>query len=687
MIRVIRLSESKMNQHQMALDRSPRSWADDYDENCIGEMLTQHYGSLSQDADASGSDSDNDDAETTEQDDSKPSASEQSLRSEGERSAELSTFKDAEDEDEFSCLDLDADSLRNSALKRKRQSLESSRSSISSNEAAGGMLPMFATEQDKKVKPRSLFDKVTNHTAKKESSKLKRRKRQSSSSSSSHAMTLTQHFRKRIPESTDSGHVCSTTGKRLVKWENAGPMVEVKISKQIRPVSMKPGDCWKTEDKKLTGAGICLVQIGAIHIFDHHYVAEVRNAWMRIENTFIRDEAAEVKGRLGCGWVRVKSHDKLPATVRLSKFTERVPSADIPGASLCYSVEANLSASSYFYEYASPPKTNRSGQGKLCALDLFAGAGGTSIGLTKAGIDVKYKVEWNKVASDTLNMNFNTTVFVEDIAKFIESCKTRRAAVYPPRGSIQYIHGSPPCQGFSSVNTSGGVNDLQNNECTLTFLEAIRYFQPMFVSMENVPGVGREKNIKYLLKIVSSLLQLGYQVRTTKTSASLYGDPQDRMRLIVLASKRGYKLPQLIATHGVKNKPRAVTAGDALGDLEDVEPVLDSMGGLAPLRNGRHVLYHYKEDFTGAYDKRYILNRDLPAKTVTKGNTMKHYKHDRPVTVRERARLQGFPDGHKFAGSKPQDMRDQIGNAVPVGLATAIGRAIVESYNYGYHES
>ena len=218
----------------------------------------------------------------------------------------------------------------------------------------------------------------------------------------------------------------------------------------------------------------------------------------------------------------------------------------------------------------------------------------------------------------------------------------------------------------------------------LLILQAITYFQPMFVSMENVPGAGREKNIKYLLIIVSSLLQMGYQVSTTQTSASLYGDPQDRERLIVLASKRGYKLPRLLATHGVENKPRAVTAGDALGDLEDVEPVLDTMGGLAPLRNGGHVLYHYKEDFTGAYDKRYVLNRDVPAKTVTKKNTMKHYKHDRPVTVRERARLQGFPDSHKFAGSKTQ-VSDQIGNAVPVGLATAIGRAIVESYNVGYH--
>ena len=406
-------------------------------------MLTQHYGSLSQDADASANGSDDDDAATTDQEDSKPAASEQTLPIEGDgigvgkRCAELSTELDAKDQGEYPCLDLDADSLRKkhgTPLKRGRVSLESSRSSISSNEATGGMQPVFAAEQGKKLKPRSLFDKAINHTAKKKSSKLKKgRKRQSSSSSSSsHAMTLTQLFPMKNLESTES-----ITGKRLQKCESAGSMVEVKIRGEIRPVTMKPGDCWKTDDKKLTGAGICLIQIGEIHIVNNRHVAEVRNAWMRIENTFVRDEGAEVKVR----WVRVDSHHhKLPENVRPYWFTERVRSADIPVAPLCYSEEASLMASSYFYEYTCPP---RSEQGKLCALDLFAGAGGTSFGLSKAGIDVKYKVEWNKGSSDTLNMNNSddSTVFVEDIAKFIESCKTRRAAVYPQRGSIQYIHG------------------------------------------------------------------------------------------------------------------------------------------------------------------------------------------------------------------------------------------------------
>ena len=86
-------------------------------------------------------------------------------------------------------------------------------------------------------------------------------------------------------------------------------------------------------------------------------------------------------------------------------------------------------------------------------------------------------------------------IFCEDIAKWIQSCKSMRVHIYP-RGDemIVYIHGSPPCQGFSAVNTSGGANDAQNNECTLTFLEAIQHLQPTFVSMENVPGMRQQKN-------------------------------------------------------------------------------------------------------------------------------------------------------------------------------------------------
>ena len=237
------------------------------------------------------------------------------------------------------------------------------------------------------------------------------------------------------------------------------------------------------------------------------------------------------------------------------------------------------------------------------------------------------------------------------------------------------------------VNTSGGANDQQNNECTIKFLKVVEYLQPSFVSMENVPGLGQEKNIRYLLCIVGGLLRMSYQVRTCQAKASDFGDPQNRIRIIVLASKRGHKLPLLKPTHGEGRLP-VVTAREVLRNLEDIDPV-PGMGLVEIMVGGRRVaVWDHLQEGTSLSEKsdgHYVLNANLPANTVRKGNQMRHYKHDRYVTVRERARLQSFPDNHRLAGSR-KDMFDQIGNAVPVGLAEAIGRAVMESYQLGRHE-
>ena len=104
------------------------------------------------------------------------------------------------------------------------------------------------------------------------------------------------------------------------------------------------------------------------------------------------------------------------------------------------------------------------------------------------------------------------------------------------------------------------------------------------------------------------------------------------------------------------------------------------------LPDGGYVKDHYKEgtELSEKCDNNYKLDASLPSQTVRKQNQIIHPNGTRYITVRERARLQGFPDSHKFAGTR-KDMFDQIGNAVPVGLATAIGRSILESYRLGRH--
>ena len=203
--------------------------------------------------------------------------------------------------------------------------------------------------------------------------------------------------------------------------------------------------------------------------------------------------------------------------------------------------------------------------------------------------------------------------------------------------------------------------------------------------MENVPGMTQQKHIKYLLRFMGCLLSFGYQVKVCEVNASHFGDPQNRRRVIVLAAKKGYILPVLTPTHG-EGRLNVATAGDTLRTLEDVAPST-KMGGLAGLADGGHIFDHYKKatELSDKCDNDYQLNCNLPANTIRKANRLRHYKMDRYCTVRERARLQSFPDNHHFAGTLT-DAFNQIGNAVPVKLATAIGKAVIESYRLGKHE-
>ncbi|KAL9186423.1 hypothetical protein ACHAXT_005661 [Thalassiosira profunda] len=526
-----------------------------------------------------------------------------------------------------------------------------------------------ASANDPKKRQHNMFEVVA--------SKKKSRR------SSGGMITLSQHFSSVKKEKT-SEPLNNASGKKLESGM-------VTIRRGIEDVSFKKGDVWLPRGA-LGGKGFAFT-LGDIKTVGTHHVAEIAAAWMKVENAFLGpEEGAGVKSYLGSEWVLVKKHELLPQRTKLKDLAKRI-TENLPdeATALCYEKRGRMSHAFYYDCKAARVHPGQSERPR--ALDLFAGAGGTSLGLSRTGFNVKWKVEMNQTAANTLQMNFpGAHVFCEDIAKFLESCKTGRVVIYPKSGDIVYIHGSPPCQGFSGVNTSGGANDRQNNECTMKFLEAIEYFQPQLVSMENVPGMGREKNINYLLRIVGGLLRMGYQVRTDVVNASHFGDPQNRARVIVLASKKGYQLPNLTPTHGEGKLPVSsierpgllpiVTAGDVLRDLVYVEPVPSP--GLVALPNGGHVWDHIREgtELREKCDNDYVLDPNLPANTIRKGNQIRHYKHQRYLSVRERARLQSFPDTVRFAGTKSQ-MFDQIGNAVPVGLAKAIGRAVMESYRLG----
>jgi len=310
---------------------------------------------------------------------------------------------------------------------------------------------------------------------------------------------------------------------------------------------------------------------------------------------------------------------------------------------------------------------------------IFAGCGGMGLGFQMAGFHVNYMVEKNSAAAATLRYNHlvrnslengDASIFEEDVALFLDKVE-QRAPCYPKKGDPDHIHGSPPCQGVSAANRNGGKNDQANNECTFLFPRAVEIFRPRSVSMENVTGMLFEKNERYPQGVVAWLMSLGYQVRLLVLDASEYGDPQARKRIFLFGALMDSKLADKPApTHGKeKGKLPFVTVKDVLQVLEDVEPVLGS--GRVMLKSGTIVSYHNVEGTVLTEIE--LLDANKPAATVRRRNGIQHYLHGRSLSVRERARLQSFPD-YLYLCGRLTERNNQIGNAVPFNLAFAVAQ-------------
>jgi DNA (cytosine-5)-methyltransferase 1 len=299
-------------------------------------------------------------------------------------------------------------------------------------------------------------------------------------------------------------------------------------------------------------------------------------------------------------------------------------------------------------------------------LDLFAGCGGMHLGFKNAGFKTVKAVENNTWALDTLTSNGSVPVFpgsVNDYLRYYEKNRTRL-------GRIPCLHVSPPCQGFSAANRLGGINDLENNELSMAFVEAVRIVEPIVAIFENVLGMWRRQHIRYLKNIVKELLKLGYQVRCARLQACDYGDPQKRARLFLVATHRSTPPPRIPPkSHG--DDPDLlpyVTVKDALAGLQGCHPNME--GASTSVRPGQHGLVRLEPDGLAPA----VRGRSVPPF---------HHEEDRCINVREAATLQSFPKDYEFSGPLHEQYR-QVGNAVPIELATAVAQSARHLLVYKY---
>lgn len=329
-------------------------------------------------------------------------------------------------------------------------------------------------------------------------------------------------------------------------------------------------------------------------------------------------------------------------------------------------------------------------------VELFAGAGGLALGLEQAGFKSVLLNEKDKYACDTLRINRPDWNVVEDDIANVDFTHLK--------DKVDLLTGGFPCQPFSYAGKSLGFEDLRG---TLVFemARAIKEIQPKVFLAENVKGLKENDKGRTLSTIIKVLEDLGYKIIENDVYKALfYKVPQKRERLIIIGVRAD--LYDKLTFKKPSTYHRVLTVKDALkaGELYDSDVPLSS-GQKYPQRKAEIMSFvpegGYWRDLPIELQKEYMMKSfylgggktgmarrlawNEPSLTLVCTPAQKqtercHPSESRPLTTREYARIQTFPDNWQFCGSDSQVYK-QIGNAVPVNLALTVGKAVVRMLN------
>ena len=327
------------------------------------------------------------------------------------------------------------------------------------------------------------------------------------------------------------------------------------------------------------------------------------------------------------------------------------------------------------------------------SVELFAGAGGLALGLEQAGFDVQCLVEFEKYACKTLRLNRPEWNLIEaDIINVAENGILN----YLPTNckEIDFVSGGYPCQAFSYAGKKLGLEDVRGT-MFFYFAQIVEQLRPKVFLAENVRGLLTHDNGRTLQTMLDIYRNMGYRVETHLMHAVDYGVAQKRERLIIVGIRNEfparYRIPKI---YDKKLVLRDVLRDVPLSDGEKYPPKKEKVLKLVPpggywrdLPENIAREYMGKSYFSGGGRTGMArrISWDEPCLTLTCSPAQKqtercHPEETRPFTVREYARIQSFPDSWKFAGGLSAQYK-QIGNAVPVELARAIGLSLVDLLN------
>jgi DNA (cytosine-5)-methyltransferase 1 len=370
-----------------------------------------------------------------------------------------------------------------------------------------------------------------------------------------------------------------------------------------------------------------------------------------------------------------------------------------------------IEVESNHYNWNGNPKikeAKKKNNSKFVHIDLFSGCGGFSTGFEQAGFVTELAIDIHPPSLDTLYLNHQkTTTILGDIRKvssdkILELLRTKK--------SPTIITAGVPCQGFSLANRKRHAGD-KRNFLFKEFIRIAKKLKPTAVVLENVSGLISTKDGKFKKDILNAIADLGYEVYFSLLNAADYGVPQIRKRVFFIGVPKGtfWFFPK--KTHGTNKKPYNTVKDAIIGDLPALKANDFSENYLSLptselqkyLRKNTNILKNHKspnhpletidmikntkpgQPMYKEFKQRIRLHFDYPSPTQICGGIRPQFQFGHPsqargLTIRERARIQSFPDSYEFCGGVVQG-RVQTGNAVPPLLAKVIAEQLIKVLN------
>jgi DNA (cytosine-5)-methyltransferase 1 len=343
---------------------------------------------------------------------------------------------------------------------------------------------------------------------------------------------------------------------------------------------------------------------------------------------------------------------------------------------------------------------------KIKAVDFFCSGGGMTKGMSKAGIKVIAGIDFDPECKATYEANNKGSKFIlADVFQLKESELEKELSLKRNDDNLLLI-GCSPCQFWSMIRTDKRKSE-QSKDLLREFGRFVKYFNPGYVVVENVPGIERRKDESGLTAFISDLEKRDYKVKYKVVNLNDYGVPQTRKRFTLVATRvnKDFVFPSPSKKEkptvkdfiGIENGFPKVAAGHkdetkfqhTVSNLS--EKNLQRLKGTSP--NGGNALWWRtdnklgREKYTGdgfkdSYSRMWW---DKPAPTITtkfysiSNGRFAHPEEHRGLSIREGATLQTFPKNYFFISSSIQGAARMIGNAVPPEYAKRIGKAIINS--------